>query len=173
MALKGDRKIGDGVDISYFMNVTAERGVAVILSTAGSGAAMDDSAALATLPTAAFGSGNYPLGILLCDVVSGDLTKTHLNQYKNETQVGGKVEILRRGTILTNMVEGTPAGGYAAYIGTTATDGKITGVALGSTQAPLGVPSGSTYGTPYCTRIGTFLSSKDADGYAKIDVNLI
>jgi hypothetical protein len=175
MALKGDRKITDGVDISFFMNQVAERGVAVILSTAGSGAAMDDGAALATKPTVAHGSGQYPLGILLCDVVSGDLTRTHLNQYKNEVQVGGKVEILRRGTIVTNMVEGTPTAGQTVYIGTSTTSGTISGVSAGATEplAIVGAASGQQQSTAYCKPLGTFLSSKDSDGYAKVDINLI
>jgi hypothetical protein len=176
MALKGFRNIGPAADdISFFMNQTAERGIAVVLSTAGSGAAMDDGSAIVTKPTASFGSGEYPLGILLNDVVSGDLTKTHLNQYKFEVQVGGKVEVLRRGTILTNMIEGTPAGGQAAFISSVGTDGKISGVALGATSplAIVGAASGQPFSVPYCKPVGTFLSSKDSDGYAKVDVNLI
>jgi hypothetical protein len=174
MALKGYRNVGDGVNTDFFMNATSERGVAVVLSTAGSGVANDDASALASLPTKSFGSGEYPLGILLCDVVSGDLTKTHLNQYKNEVQVGGKVEVLYRGTVSTDKIEGTPAGGYAAYVSSVGTDGKLTGVAPGASSPSVIVGyTGVAATAPYCKQVGTFLSSKDSEGYAKIQVNLI
>ena len=52
MALKADRH-ESVTDISFFMNETAERGVIVVHSTAGSGSAMDDSNALVTVPTTA------------------------------------------------------------------------------------------------------------------------
>ena len=45
MALKADRNELD-VDISYFMNETAEKGQIVCISTVGSGAAMDQAGAL-------------------------------------------------------------------------------------------------------------------------------
>ena len=76
MALKKDRYELD-TDISFFMNETAERGVVVSVSTAGSGAAMDSSVAVATV--AAEASGAYPLGVLLNDVVNLDLTRQHIN----------------------------------------------------------------------------------------------
>jgi len=175
MALKPDRKITDGTDISYFMNVTAEKGSVVIIPAAGggSGAAMDDGSALLTLPTAAYGSGQYPFGILLCDVVSGDLTKTHLNYHKDEVQVGGKVTVLRRGVVTTNMIDGTTAlAGKPAFISATATDGKLTAIALAVTTLA-SQHSGVEVTNPMLTRVGTWLSNKDADGYAKLEVNLI
>jgi hypothetical protein len=172
MALKPDRKITDGTDISFFMNQTAERGIALKLSTGGSGAAMDDASALAAKPAAAHGSGEYILGVLMNDVVSGDLTKTHLNYQKDEVQVGGKVTICRRGTVTTNMIEGTPAAGMGAYVGTLGTDGKITGIAVTGFQDKNSNIFFAQSGNAL-TRIGTWLSSKDADGYAKLDVNLV
>ena len=51
MALKADRNELD-VDISFFMNVTAERGKIVCISTVGSGAAMDQAGALVDLQIA-------------------------------------------------------------------------------------------------------------------------
>lgn len=149
MALKADRNELD-TDISFFMNEVATRGVLVSVSTAGSGAAMDNSVALATVK--ANPSGAYPLGFLLNDMVNLDLTRQHLNQYKDEVQKGGKVTILRKGYVTTDQVDGTPAGGAEAYL---AASGKVS-----STQA-----AGAL-------KIGQFLSSKDADGYAKVSVNL-
>ena len=51
MALKADRNELD-VDISFFMNETAEKGQIVVISTAGSGAAMDQSQSLVTVAAA-------------------------------------------------------------------------------------------------------------------------
>ena len=79
MALKPDRH-EVVTDISFFMNETAERGIIVTHSTAGSGAAMDDSNALVAIPTTA--SGSAPAGLLLNDVVNIDLTRQHLNQHQ-------------------------------------------------------------------------------------------
>ena len=55
MALKADRH-EVVTDISFFLNETAERGIIVTHSTAGSGSAMDDSNALVVVPTTAAGS---------------------------------------------------------------------------------------------------------------------
>ncbi len=148
MALKSDRYELQ-TDISFFYNDgTATRGCAVVHdSTAGSGAAMDQGVNLVKKAT----SGN-PVGILLNDVVNKDLTRTHLNQHKDEVQKGGKVTVLRKGYVVTNAVDGSPVAGSGAYLsGSTA--GNISMVVSG-------------------TKIGAFVSSKDEDGYAKVEVNL-
>lgn len=149
MALKKDRYELD-TDISFFMNETAERGVVVSVSTAGSGAAMDSSVAVATV--AAEASGAYPLGVLLNDVVNLDLTRQHINYYKNEVQQGGKVTILRKGFVVTDQISGSPTAGATAYL---ADSGKIASTQDGTAVA-----------------IGQFLSTKDADGYAKVSINI-
>ena len=148
MALKSDR-FELQTDISFFYNAgTATRGAVVCHgATAGSGAAMDQGVNLATVSTTA-----EPIGILLNDVVNKDLTRTHLNQHKDEVQKGGKVTILRKGYVVTNSITGTPSAGDAAYRDTV-TAGNVSTVASG-------------------TQIGRFLSSKDEDGYAKVEVNL-
>ena len=88
MALKADRHELD-VDISYFMNETAEKGQIVCFSSAGSGAAMDQAGALVTV--AAANGTVIPVGVLLNDVVNLDLTRQHINFAKDEMQKGGKV----------------------------------------------------------------------------------
>ena len=173
MALKPDRRILEGTDISFFMNQTAERGVAVALSSAGSGIGMDDVNSYVALPTTAFGSGQYIVGILMNDVVSGDLTKFHLNYQRDEVQIGGKVAVCRRGFVVTNMFAGSPVGGQAAYVGVTATDGKLTGISNYSGPQALAPAFGAAFSGGALTRIGTWLTSKDADGFAKLDVNLV
>jgi hypothetical protein len=151
MALKPDR-IEHLTDVSFFMNTAEERGgvVSVVTATSGVGASMDDANAVVAYAAAA--SGAKPIGILLNDVVDLDLTRQHINWYKDEVQKGGKVTVLRQGVVVTDKVAGTPSAGADAFV---ANSGVIS-----TTQA-----SGAV-------KIGQFLSSKDADGYAKVSVNL-
>lgn len=149
MALKPDR-IEHLTDVSFFMNTAAERGGVVSVVTEGVGASMDDANAVVSYAAAA--SGAKPIGILLNDVVDLDLTRQHINWYKDEVQKGGKVTVLRQGIVVTDKVAGTPAAGADAFV---ANSGVIS-----TTQA-----SGAV-------KIGQFLSAKDADGYAKVSVNL-
>jgi len=149
MALKGDRHELD-TEVTFFMNETASRGVVVSVSTQGSGAAMDSASALATV--AAEASGAKPLGILLNDVVDIDQTRQHLNWHKDEVQKGGKVTILTKGFVVTDKITGTPTAGATAYV---ADNGLIAHTQDGTAVA-----------------IGRFLSTKDADGFAKVSVNL-
>ena len=150
MALKSDR-IELLTDVSFFMNTTATRGgvVSVNVATSGLGVSMDDANAVVAYATVA--SGSLPVGILLNDVVNIDLTKQHINWHKDEVQVGGKVTILRNGQVTTNFLAGTPSAGAKAYVGANGTIGTS------STNA---------------VEIGQFLSATDADGYAKVSVNL-
>lgn len=96
MALKSDRYEFQ-TDISFFYNAgTATRGGVVVHdATAGSGAAMDQGVNL--VKYAAVTAASRPVGILLNDVVNKDLTRTHLNQHKDEVQKGGKVTVLQIG----------------------------------------------------------------------------
>lgn len=149
MALKPERYfVAD--DISFFMNEVAERGGFVSLSTGGSGTAMDQGVALCTY--AASQSGKTPLGLLMQDMVSKDLTQMHINFYKDEVPLGSKVQMWTQGTVVTNMVYPglTPAAGGTAYLGPS---GLVQTTNVNSVATPV---------------VGKFLSSKDADGYVKI-----
>lgn len=147
MALKSDRYELQ-TDISFFYNDGAvTRGGVVVYDTAGSGASMDQGVNLVKYATT-----GIPVGILLNDVVNKDLTRTHLNQHKDEVQKGGKVTVLRKGYVVTDKVTGSPSAGATAYR-CTLTAGNISAVASGNA-------------------IGAFVSSKDEDGYAKVEVNL-
>lgn len=153
MALKSDR-IEAYTDISFFCNdTTAERGGIVVFATgvAGSGAAMDAVGAVVTY--AANASGRVPAGLLLNDVVNLDLTRQHINWHKDEVQTGSKVTLLRQGQVTTDSIVAnvTVGPGSGAYVGA---NGDLT-----------------TVTTPGA-KVGTFLSAKDTDGYAKVDINL-
>ena len=154
MALKADRNELD-VDISFFMNETAEKGQIVSYSTAGSGAAMDQAGALATV-AAATGSV-IPIGVLLNDVVDIDLTRQHINWHKEEVQKGGKVSILKKGYVVTDQIEGTPTAGALAFMDDADT---------GKFAVAASIDDGEY------TAVGRFMSTKDEDGYAKVEVNL-
>jgi hypothetical protein len=148
MALKPDR-IEHLTDISFFMNTTAERGGVASILTGGVGVSMDDADAV--VEYAAECSGSVPMGVLLNDVVDLDLTRQHINWHKDEVQVGGKVTLLRVGQVTTDQIDGDPVAGDAAYVGPSGTISADCAAAV---------------------KIGTFLSNKDADGFAKVSVNI-
>jgi hypothetical protein len=151
MALKPDR-IESYTDISFFMNTIGERGGVVVHSSTGVGASMDDAGAVVGYPTGS-PSGTVAAGVLLNDVKNYDLTRTHINWHKDEVQVGGKVTLLRRGQVTTNVVAPgvVPSAGVSAYY-----DG------LGR----------FTTNSTNSTKVGRFLSGLDTDGYVKVDVNI-
>lgn len=150
MALKPDR-IEAYTDISFFMNDTAERGGVVVHVTDGQGVSMDDADAVVTY--AATPDGTLPAGLLLNDVVNLDLTRQHINWHRDEVQVGSKVTLLRQGQVTTDMVASgvTPSAGEDVYYGV---NGLLT---TSSTNS---------------VKVGRFLSTLDADGYVKVDINI-
>ena len=162
MALKPDRILSH-TDISFFMNAVAERGGMCIARTAGSGAAMDQSEA-SVMPSGSTASGTYPVGVLMNDMVNKDLSQTHLNQHKDEVQLGGKVTLMRQGQITTNAIRTgvTPTMGAPAYYqpGTLFGNANVFGFTTANQND--GVPV-----------VGRFLSTKDEDGYCKIDINIV
>jgi len=153
MALLGPRKELD-TKIDFFMNETADRGKLVCVSTAGSGIALDQGEALATV--AASASGSIPLGFLLNDMVNLDLTRQHLNQHKDEVQQGSKITILSVGEVSTNDVFGTPTAGALAYL-------YASGMVSPTDES----------GTEFTSlTVGRFMSTLDENGYAKVAINL-
>jgi len=157
MALKTDRSTLQ-TDVSFFMNEAATRGGVVTLSTGGSGASMDNGAALVTYVAAP--SGKVPFGLLVNDMVNIDLTRQHLNQHKDEVQKGGKVTLLTKGWVVTSNLEGTdPNAGDVAYL---AHSGNLASSNIGGD---------STIGGARLV-VGRFLSDVDEDGYAKVYIDL-
>jgi len=156
MALKADRNELD-VDISFFYNAgTAERGGIVSYVSAGSGAAMDQAGALVSYQAAT--TSSIAVGVLLNDVVNLDLTRQHINWHKDEVQKGGKVSILKKGYIVTNLIGSTaPTAGALAYLD----DSSAGYISMKADVAD----------TKY-VQVGRFMSTKDEDGYAKVEINL-
>jgi len=157
MALKSDRNEA-ATDISFFYNtaVATRGGVVVLDTTNASGAAMDQGVNL--VKYAAATTSSVPVGILMNDVVNKDLTRTHLNQHKDEVQLGGKVTLLTQGWVLTSNITGSPTAGNLAYA-CQITAGNID-------------TSGHGGDSTVKTVIGRFMSKKDTDGYAKVFINL-
>lgn len=150
MALKPGRLIVSD-EIGFFMTDVAERGGIALFSTVGSGEALDQGAALVGYPISSLNA--TAAGLLLNDVVSIDLTRQHLNQYKDEVQIGSKVQLMTRGWVTTNLVSGTITAGGTAYAGPY---GYITATNVGSASPT----------------VGKFLSKADEDGYARVSINL-
>ena len=138
-------------DLSFFMDETAERGVMITASTQGSGAAMDQSEAAVQVAAAL---EDKPVGLLLNDMVNLDLTRQHINYAQDEMQKGGKVLLLRAGFVVTDQISGAITLGEAAHF----------------------VPGGSfcsATASSHSAQVGRWLSKKDADGYAKIQINIV
>lgn len=158
MALKPDRSYDVPADISYFCSTTSERGKILVWDTSaggGSGAAMDNpNAKVKVLSTEGSASGTLPVGVLMNDVVNKDLTQMHINFDKDEVQAGNKVTILRKGWVVTNAISGTPTVGAKAYYNDL------------SQFTPNSTANGSI-------QVGRFMSKLDADGYAKVYVDII
>jgi len=138
-------------DLSFFMDEVAERGLMCVASTQGSGAAMDQSAAAVKVASAL---SDEPVGLLLNDMVNLDLTRQHINYAQDEMQKGGKVLLLRAGFVVTDQISGAITLGEAAHF----------------------VPGGSfcsATASSHSDQVGRWLSKKDADGYAKIQINIV
>lgn len=157
MALKGDRRVLDE-DLDRFSNAVQNRGGVASVVTVGSGAAMDD--ANSVVDYVANPSGISPVGIYLQDVVNKDLTQTPQNHYKQERQVGGKIQILTKGTVVTDTI----------YPGQTIAAGDIAYVVhsgyLSNTDSIVTDDGTSN------RKVGKFESSKDENGFAKVSINI-
>lgn len=152
--LKADRVVIE-TDITLTCESAAEHGVVLCHKTAGSGTGMGDLAGKADLYSSP--SGKKVAGLLMGDVVDVDLTRYHLNFHKDEVAVGGRVCLLRKGTVVTDQVTGTPTMGSPAYL---TADGVLT---------PTVSATGGTVATP---KVGEFKGGVDEAGFVRVDINL-
>mgnify|MGYP001568902180 CR=1 FL=1 len=150
MSLKPDRNELE-FDLSRYMNSVATRGGVAVMLQHGSGVAMDGSGNIVEYATNP--SGKIVAGLVLQNVVSLG-THERKNPYKDETLVNGKVALLTKGWVVTDMVyPGTsPAAGAVAYLG----------------------QSGYITPTSYAGAVtaGRFETSKDEDGFVKFSINI-
>jgi hypothetical protein len=169
MALKPDRNITNGATLEFFMNHVQERGGIVTHSTSGSGSAMDQSNSV-VVGTGDLASGTVPAGLLMNDVVNLDLTRQRINAHKDEVQLGGKVTVLRHGTVTTNAIAAAnePAAGSGAYYASE----TLLGVTSMWVLTTVNGDENPTNLGHDLLRVGQFLSSKDEDGYVKVDINI-
>ena len=150
MALKPDRiELPNGSRIKYFMNEVAEAGIIVNLDSPG-GDGLDNPDSTVSVPTGPSGS---PAGVLMNGVVDLDLTRQHINQHKDEVQVGNKVALMKHGMCRTNKLKSgdDPNAGDAAHY---TEDGEFTSSVTDS------------------DRIGTFSGPVDAEGYIEVEVDI-
>lgn len=128
------------VDIRHFLNEVAEIG-SFVYTKEQKGSQPYDEATL--IPNADF------IGVLLCNVVNIDLCRYSLNYYSGDTQVGGRVSILTKGWIVMRLPgRCTYPIKHPVYIN------------------PKGKLSLIQWGRP----IGRVMSTRDEDGFAKIEL---
>lgn len=156
MALRPDRDYAEVTDISQYWSTAAaqatqeEGGVACVV-TQGSGVALDDTENVVGYVASA--SGAVPKGILLHPVNPAMSATRDFKNYANmEIRPGEKAALLRKGWLVTDMLSGTPDTGGVAYVG----------------------PSGliKTTQDAGAAVIGRFETTVDADGFAKIYIDI-
>lgn len=149
MALKPDRN-QVAWNLDSYMNAAAERGGVAVISTKGSGVAMDGAN---VVEYAANPSGKIVAGFLLNDVVSLG-SKTPDNHYQESNRVDEKCSLLTNGWVVTDKLYPgtTPTAGSVAYLGQS---GYLTPTQANS--APV---------------VGRFETTKDESGFIKVSINI-
>lgn len=157
MALKPDREYNEVTDITNFWTtVAAEKGGVASVVTQGSGAAIgvnivDEPNVVGYV---ADPSGAIAKGVLLQTVTAAmSATRDFVNYENQEIRPGDKCTLVKKGFVVTDMITGTaPSAGDAAYL---AASGYIS-----KTQAT---------GAP---QIGRFETTKDANGFARVSIDI-
>ncbi len=138
--------------IQYFSTGTMEKGSLVYINVHGYSGIANEHAN--RYVTAGNPSGQIPIGLVEQKVVNYDLTRQKTNPYDpNEVQTGSKVSIINDGWMYTTMISGSPTAGASAY------------------AAPLACVSATQLNAGYAL-VGKFLTAKDADGGAQVQINL-
>lgn len=154
MALKSDRNVID-TDISLVCNTVVAKGLFVCYGTAASGVGNETPGVVSV---ASNPSGYKVAGLTLASFVDIDQTRQHRNFMKDEQVIGEKAPLLRKGYVVTNSLAScTPLPGQPAYL-------TVNGTITNTISA-----TGGEVATP---RVGEFATSKDEDGYVKININL-
>ncbi len=160
MALKPDREYNESSDITNFWTtVTAEKGGVASVVTQGSGSAMGEN--IVDHPNvvgySASASGAIPKGVLLQTVSPVmSATRDFINFENQEIRPGDKCTLITHGWLVTDMIIGTPSAGDIAYLGAS---GNIT-------------PTSGAFGGATTPVIGRFETTQDADGFARVSVQI-
>lgn len=151
MALKGEREVLQ-TNIYYKIQtgVDAERGTILVASSTDGTADKPSTTALTGI-----GAEN-PVGLLLDDVEDLDYTVRPQIHVRNVVPRGSEVSLLTKGRIKTNLIPGgvSPVQGETAYL------------------AASGWVSNVEHVTGSGIIVGYFESAKDADGYARLYVDI-
>jgi hypothetical protein len=160
VGLKPDREYNEVTDITNFWTTTAaaaDKGGMASNVTQGSGAAIGQN--ITDEPNVvnyvADPSGAIAKGVLLQTVaVAMSATRDYVNYDAQEIRPGDKCTLVKKGFVVTDMIPAgiTPTAGAAAYL---AASGYIS-----STQAT---------GAP---QVGRFETTKDANGFARISIDV-
>ena len=156
MALKPDRNVLE-TDISLVCNDVVEKGTVLVYGTAASGVGIYSPGVASVVSNP---SGYKVAGVTLANFVNIDQTRYHRNWHKDEQVLGEKAPLIRKGFVVTNMIVASPGTinpGSKAYL---STDGTLTATVSAT---------GGEAATPL---VGTFATSKDENGYAKVFINL-
>ncbi len=154
MGLRPDRQIDDS-ELGFFLNEVASVGVIACISTATSGASLDGTTSLATIPASS--SGAVPLGVLLTETVDIDLTRLPVNWHKSQAVKGDKVSICRKGWVVTDALTGTITVGPAVL------------ASSGTVMSRGAIGSWNQVANPL---VGKFVTTKDENGFARLIVDL-
>jgi len=158
MALKPDREYNETTDITNFWTtVAAEKGGVASVVTQGSGAALginitDEPNVVGYV---ADPSGAIAKGVLIQTVTAAmSATRDFVNYENQEIRPGDKCTLVTKGFVVTDMITGTaPTAGDPAYLAASGYFSKVQ-----ATGAP---------------QVGRFETSKDANGFARVSVNII
>lgn len=113
-----------------------------------------------TVEKAASPVGKTPIGVNKWYVVELQ-DRQLLNTYRGDQLYGHPITLITKGVVSTNAVSGDPdAAGEAAYL---IADGYIGTAAVASSLGELGTD---------IPQVGRFLSAKDSDGYAIVEIDL-
>lgn len=163
MALKGDRyEFYDS--ISMFANSVMTRGGVAVYTGVGSGSAMDQSEAYVSYADSS--SGQTPAGLLLNDMVSIDTTRQHINYYKDEVLIGGKVTLGKKGYWVTDNITQGPNAIAKGDLAVLTSSGNIMNL-------PASYEYTASWNKALNPKVGRFASTADEDGYAKVEVDIL
>lgn len=152
-------------DISFYCYTPCKDGTVVCVYSRPVGANLDDSNAEVGPPREAVLANNIPAGVIVQEFVELDNTRYSRDMSDFEVMmVGNKACVYKEGWFVTRCI--TPDAGST----TTAVDVARPGV-LGDKPAYFDA-NGYFTTLPGSVRVGTFHSERDANGYARVQIDI-